>query len=50
MRLEDAITVLECREHFVAVLNLSAAVRKGEGTREDAVERLKDLLEGLTCR
>ena len=51
MRLEDAIVVLDCEKHYVATLNLTAAVRKGEGTREDAARKLAEKIrEMVRCR
>ena len=47
MRIEDAIVVLDCKEHLVATLNLTAAVRKGEGTREDAVRNLAEKIREI---
>lgn len=51
MRLEDAIVVLDCRDYHVATINLTAAVRKGEGTREDAALKLADKIRKMSkCR
>lgn len=47
MRIEDAIVVLDCKDHLVATLNITAAVRKGEGTREDAVRNLAEKIREI---
>ena len=51
MRIEDAIVILDCKDYHVATLNLTAAVRKGEGTREEAARNLAEKIREMTqCR
>lgn len=47
MRLEDAIVVLDCKDYHVATLNLTTAVEKCEGTREDAAQALAEKIREL---